>query len=41
MEHKWRKLFSYYKPYKWLFISDMFFAVVGAAVTLVLSLIHI
>ncbi|WP_343248132.1 ABC transporter ATP-binding protein [Diplocloster hominis] len=39
MEHKWRKLFSYYKPYKWLFISDMFFAVVGAAVTLVIPLI--
>lgn len=39
MEHKWRKLFSYYKPYKWLFISDMFFAVIGAAVTLVIPLI--
>lgn len=39
MEHKWRKLLSYYKPYKWLFLSDMFFAVLGAAVTLVIPLI--
>jgi ATP-binding cassette subfamily B protein len=39
MEHKWRKLFGYYKPYKiWLF-SDLFFALLGATVTLVIPLI--
>lgn len=39
MEGKWKKFFSYYKPYKKLFIADMFFACLGAAVTLVLPLI--
>lgn len=33
------KLFSYYKPYKLLFFSDLFFAMVGAAITLVMPLI--
>lgn len=39
MENKWKKFISYYKPYKKLFIADMFFAFLGAAVTLVLPLI--
>ena len=36
---KWKKFFSYYKPYKKLFAADMFFACLGATVTLVLPLI--
>lgn len=39
MEHKWRKFFSYYKPYKGLFFLDLLFAMGAAAVTLVLPLI--
>lgn len=39
MEEKLKKLFAYYKPYKTLFYSDMFFAILGAAVTLVIPLI--
>lgn len=34
-----KKLAHYYTPYKKLFFSDMFFAMVGAAITLVLPLI--
>ena len=36
---KWKKFFSYYKPYKKLFAADMFFACLGTTVTLVLPLI--
>ncbi len=39
MKEKLKKLFSYYKPYKSLFFADMFFAILGAAVTLVIPLI--
>lgn len=39
MKNKLKKLFSYYKPYKGLFFADMFFAILGAAVTLVIPLI--
>ncbi len=39
MKEKLKKLFAYYNPYKQLFYSDMFFAVLGAAVTLVIPLI--
>lgn len=39
MREKLKKLFAYYKPYKLLFYSDMFFAVLGAGVTLVIPLI--
>lgn len=39
MKEKLKKLFSYYKPYKGLFYSDMFFAILGAGVTLVIPLI--
>lgn len=36
---KWRKFFSYYRPYKKIFFADLFFAFLGAAVTLILPLI--
>lgn len=36
---KWQRFFSYYKPYKGLFFADMFFAIMGAAVTLIIPLI--
>lgn len=36
---KWKKFFSYYKPYKGIFAADMFFALLGAVTTLVLPLI--
>ncbi len=39
MSQKWKKFFSYYKPYKKLFAADIFFACLGAAITLVLPLI--
>ncbi|MGO5051857.1 ABC transporter ATP-binding protein [Lachnospiraceae bacterium LCP25S3_G4] len=39
MKSKLKKLISYYRPYKALFFSDMFFAVIGALVTLTLPLI--
>ena len=39
MKDKLKKLFAYYGPYKGLFYSDMFFAILGAAVTLVIPLI--
>lgn len=34
-----KKLVSYYKPYKLLFFSDLVFAIIGAAVSLVMPLI--
>lgn len=39
MNKKWKKFLSYYKPHKGLFLADMFFALLGAAVTLVIPLI--
>ena len=39
MEQKLKKLSSYYKPYRSLFFADMFFAILGAGVTLVIPLI--
>lgn len=36
---KWKKFFSYYKPYKKLFLADMFFACLAAAITLIIPLI--
>lgn len=39
MEHRWRRLLAYYKPYKGLFFSDMIFAILGAATTLAIPLI--
>ena len=39
MKEKLKKLFAYYGPYKTLFYSDMFFAILGAAITLVIPLV--
>lgn len=39
MSKKAKKFISYYKPYKGLFFADMFFALIGAAITLVFPLI--
>lgn len=39
MWEKLKKLFAYYKPYKFLFFSDLFFAILGAVVTLIIPLI--
>jgi len=39
MNKNLKKLFSYYKPYKGMFFADMFAAILGAAVTLVIPLI--
>ncbi len=39
MREKLKKLFAYYGPYKKLFYSDMFFAILGAAVTLIIPLV--
>lgn len=39
MRENLKKMVTYYKPYKGLFYSDMFFAILGAAVTLAIPLI--
>ncbi len=39
MSAKWRKFLSYYRPYMKGFIADMFFALVGAATSLIIPLI--
>ena len=39
MKEKLKKLFAYYKPYRFLFYSDMLFAVLGAVITLIIPLI--
>lgn len=39
MRKNLKRLFSYYKPYNFLFFSDLFFAMLGAAITLVMPLI--
>ena len=39
MQHKWKRLISYYRPYRGLVFSDMVFAILGAAVTLAIPLI--
>ena len=39
MQHKWKRLISYYRPYRGLFFSDMVFAILGAAATLAIPLI--
>lgn len=38
-KNEWKKFFSYYKPYKKIFAADMFFAFLGAAITLITPLI--
>ena len=35
-ENKWKKFARYYKPYLGSFAADMFFAILGAAVTLII-----
>lgn len=39
MSNKTKKFLSYYKPYKGLFLSDMFFALIAASITLIFPLI--
>ena len=39
MAGKWKKFFGYFKPYKKIFLADMFFAFTGAVITLVIPLI--
>lgn len=39
MKGNWKKFLSYYKPYKKIFVADMFFAFLGAGVTLIIPLI--
>lgn len=39
MEHKWKRLASYYRPYRVLFFADLLFAVLGAGVSLGIPLI--
>jgi len=39
MKSKAKKFISYYKPYKFLFFTDLFFAVLGAVITLIIPLI--
>ena len=38
-KEKWKKFFSYYKPYKKMLFSDLFFSFLGAIITLILPLI--
>lgn len=38
-QSKWKRFFGYYKPYKGVFAADLFFAFLGAAVTLIIPLI--
>ena len=37
--NKFKRLISYYKPFKAMFIADLFFAMSGASVTLAIPLI--
>ena len=39
MNSKVKKLFSYYKPYRAMLLADLFFAVLGAAVSLIIPLL--
>lgn len=39
MKEQLKKLVAYYKPYKFLFFSDLFFAVINAGVTLAIPLV--
>ena len=39
MKGRFRKFLSYYKPYKKLFFTDMFCAMVAAAITLVFPML--
>jgi len=39
MKKNLKTLLGYYKPYKFLFFSDLFFAMLGAAITLIIPLV--
>lgn len=39
MEHKWKRLVGYYRPYRVLFFADLLFAILGAGVSLGIPLI--
>lgn len=39
MEHKWKRLAGYYRPYRRLFLADLLFAILGAGVSLGIPLI--
>ena len=39
MEHKWKRLAGYYRPYRVLFFADLLFAILGAGVSLGIQLI--
>lgn len=39
MKGRWKKFFSYYKPYKILFFKDMFCAMIASAITLVFPIL--
>ena len=39
MKKNLKTLVGYYKPYKFLFFSDLFFAMLGAAITLMIPLV--
>jgi len=39
MKGRWKKFFSYYKPYKVLFFKDMFCAMISSAITLVFPIL--
>ena len=38
-ENKIKQLSAYYKPYKGLFLADLFFAVLSAAISLIIPLL--
>ncbi len=37
--NKWKRIISYYKPYRGLFFADMIFALLGATITLTIPLL--
>ena len=39
MEHRWKRLISYYKPYRGLFLADTFFFIFWAGISLAIPLI--
>ena len=39
MEHKWKRLAGYYRPYRTLFLADLLFAIIGAGISLGIPLI--
>ena len=37
--NKWKRIISYYRPYRGLFFADMIFALLGATITLTIPLL--